>query len=146
MSNRFQEHAFPAAGCGERALEGAVPTRACCLYLSPDAPPVDDGVIAAGFYNSHVHFTEPKWEDAAVKPAAELPQPGTVEAALADETHRRGPPVLAQPTEIERIELAIEASVDVLVHTTIGDGRTVSDAALVEQLAAEDVALTTAPA
>ncbi len=30
------------------------------------------GVITAGFQNSHVHFTEPKWNDAAKQPAAEL--------------------------------------------------------------------------
>ena len=28
--------------------------------------------IVAGFWNSHVHFTEPKWEDAANLPAAQL--------------------------------------------------------------------------
>ena len=38
--------------------------------------------------------------------------------AAADETHRRGLPVLAHPTDIEGINLAIEAGVDVLVHTT----------------------------
>lgn len=30
------------------------------------------GVIAAGFQNSHVHFTESKWNDAATQPAADL--------------------------------------------------------------------------
>ena len=45
--------------------------------------------------------------------------------AAADETHRRGLPVLAHPTDIEGINLAIEAGVDVLVHTTIGEGKTV---------------------
>lgn len=30
------------------------------------------GVITAGFQNSHVHFTEPKWNDAARQPAADL--------------------------------------------------------------------------
>ena len=44
--------------------------------------------------------------------------------AAADETHRRGKLVLAHPTDIEGINLAIEAGVDVLVHTTIGEGKT----------------------
>jgi imidazolonepropionase-like amidohydrolase len=39
-----------------------------------DATRVDcDGLfVVAGFQNSHVHFTEPKWEDAGKLPAAEL--------------------------------------------------------------------------
>jgi imidazolonepropionase-like amidohydrolase len=32
------------------------------------------GVLTAGFQNSHVHFTEPRWEDAARKPATDLEQ------------------------------------------------------------------------
>ena len=58
--------------------------------------------------------------------------------AAADETHRRGLPVLAHPTDIEGINLAIEAGVDVLVHTTIGEGKTVWEPALVEQLIAQE--------
>jgi len=61
--------------------------------------------------------------------------------AAADETHRRGLPVLAHPTDIEGINLAIEAGVDVLVHTTIGEGRTVWDAALIEQMLAGGMAV-----
>jgi imidazolonepropionase-like amidohydrolase len=61
--------------------------------------------------------------------------------AAADETHRRGLPVLAHPTDIEGINLAIEAGVDVLVHTTIGEGRTVWDATLIEQMRAAEMAL-----
>ena len=61
--------------------------------------------------------------------------------AAADETHRRGLPVLAHPTDIEGINLAIEAGVDVLVHTTIGEGKTVWEPALVEQLIARNMAL-----
>jgi imidazolonepropionase-like amidohydrolase len=221
------------------AMRGAATFEAC-----------DGGVIAAGFQNSHVHFTEPKFSDAGKRPAAELaaaldamltrfgfttvldtasdvdntvtlreriesgeiagpriltagwplypangipvylrdlppeflarlPQPATVEDALgsvqsnldrgadatklfvmtpqgggraafmspeialaaADETHRRGLPVLAHPTDIEGVNLAIEAGVDVLVHTTIGEGRTVWDAALVAQLIEQDMAV-----
>lgn len=32
----------------------------------------DGGVVAAGFQNSHVHFTEPKWEGAGARPAGDL--------------------------------------------------------------------------
>jgi imidazolonepropionase-like amidohydrolase len=74
------------------------------IYATPDAPPIDDGVvviegaairtvgarsavkvpsgagvidctglfIVAGFQNSHVHFTEPKWAGAARQPAGKL--------------------------------------------------------------------------
>jgi imidazolonepropionase-like amidohydrolase len=61
--------------------------------------------------------------------------------AASDETHRRGLPVLAHPTDIEGINLAIEAGVDVLVHTTIGEGKTTWDAALIEQMLAGDMAV-----
>ena len=210
----------------------------------------DAGVVVAGFQNSHVHFTEPKFEDAAGQPAAELAanleamltrhgfttvldtasrldntvairariergevagpriltaggalypkdgipiylrdfppellaelsQPSTVEKALeavkanldggadatklflmtpqgggryafmdpeialaaSDETHRRDRPVLAHPTGIRGIEIAIEADVDVLVHTTIGEGKTVWEPALVQQLVSEEMAV-----
>ena len=210
----------------------------------------DGGTVTAGFQNSHVHFTEPKFADAASRPAAalesamtemlnrygfttvvdttsdlantvalrgrvesgevagpriltagwalypkdgvpiylrdmpadflaRLAQPATVEEALADvqanldggadatklflmtpqgagryafmqpdialaasdETHRRGLPVLAHPTDIAGIELAIEAGVDVLVHTTIGEGKAIWDPALIEQMRAGDMAV-----
>jgi imidazolonepropionase-like amidohydrolase len=206
-------------------------------------PACDGGTVVAGFQNSHVHFTEAKFADAAAQPAAELAaalddmlnrfgfttvvdttsdlantralreriergdipgpriltaglalyprdgipiylrdlppqllaklrQPASVEEALAavqenldggadatklflmtpqgsgryafmspdialaaaDETHRRGLPVLAHPTDIEGINLAIEAGVDVLVHTTIGEGETVWNEALIERM------------
>jgi imidazolonepropionase-like amidohydrolase len=74
------------------------------IYPSPDAAPIDDGVVivagarisavgprrsvrvpanaatidcrgavvTAGFQNSHVHFTEPKWNDADKQPASTL--------------------------------------------------------------------------
>jgi imidazolonepropionase-like amidohydrolase len=210
----------------------------------------DDGVVVAGFKNSHVHFIEPKFAGAKDRPAAELAaamtemlnrygfttvvdtasqlantaalrarvdageipgpriltaggalfpkdgipiylrdmppeilanlsQPGTVEEALkdvqanldggadatklflmtpqgngryaymqpdiavaaADETHRRNRLVLAHPTDIEGINLAIEAGVDVLVHTTIGEGRTTWDAPLITQMLSKNMAL-----
>ncbi len=208
----------------------------------------DGGIVVAGFQNSHVHFTEPKWEGADVRPAGELaeslrgmltrygfttvvdtasgventvalrsrieggeiagphiltaglplypeqgipiylrdmpaeflallPQPGSTEAALAivqsnldrgadatklfvmtpqgggraafmkrdiarvaaDETHRRGLPVLVHPTDIEGIELAIEAGADILVHTTIGGGKATWDEGLVARLVEQDI-------
>jgi imidazolonepropionase-like amidohydrolase len=208
------------------------------------------GIVTAGFQNSHVHFTEPKFADAASRPAAELaaamtemlnrwgfttvvdtasllentaalrarvdageipgpriltagaglypkdgipiylrdlppeileilqqassveeslafvqqnldgganatklflmtPQGGgryafmqpDIALAAADETHRRGLPVLAHPTDIEGVNLAIEAGVDVLVHTAIGEGKTVWDAPLIEQMLAKDMAV-----
>ena len=72
------------------------------IYVSPDAPPIEHGtvlvrdgriaavgadvavpagtqvlacqgcVVTAGFWNTHVHFTEPKWSFAAFKSAASL--------------------------------------------------------------------------
>lgn len=210
----------------------------------------DGGIVVAGFQNSHVHFTEPKFAAAAGKPAAELraalddmlnrfgfttvvdtaselantvalrtridageipgpriltaggalypkngipiylrdlppdilaslSQPETVEEALAsveanidggadatklflmtpqgggryvfmspdialaaaDETHRRGLVVLAHPTDIEGINLAIEAGVDVLVHTTLGEGKMVWEPALIDQLISKNMAV-----
>ena len=210
----------------------------------------DGGVVLAGFQNSHVHFTEPKFAGAQARPAPELAaamtamlsrwgyttvvdtasdlantvalrarveagalpgpriltaggalypkdgipiylrdlppevlaslaQPATVEEALehvqanldggadatklflmtpqgngrysfmqpdialaaADETHRRGLLVLAHPTDVEGINLAIEAGVDVLVHTTIGEGKTVWDPPLIEQMLSKNMAL-----
>ena len=275
--------AIAAAGCGERAPEGAVLLRAARIYEAPDKPPIDDGaillregrilavgpagsiatrgaeelescaggVVTAGFQNSHVHFTEEKFANAEERPATELgsalddmlsrsgfttvldtasdvdntvalrariesgdvagpriltagnalyprdgvpfylkdalppdrlaklAQPATVEEALpivqsnldrgadatklfvmtpvsggkvafmspdialaaADETHRRGLLVIAHPTDIEGINLAIESGVDVLVHTTIGGGPTVWDEPLVAQLIEQDIAV-----
>lgn len=61
--------------------------------------------------------------------------------AAADETHRRGLLVLAHPTDIEGIKLAIEAGVDVLVHTTIGEAKTAWDPTLVNQMLAKGMAV-----
>ena len=61
--------------------------------------------------------------------------------AAADETHRRNRLVLAHPTDIEGINLAIEAGVDVLVHTTIGEGKTVWDPPLIAQMLSKNMAL-----
>lgn len=61
--------------------------------------------------------------------------------AAADETHRRGLLVIAHPTDIEGVNLAIESGVDILVHTTIGNGKTVWDESLVAQLIEQDMAV-----
>lgn len=200
------------------------------------------GVLMAGFQNSHVHFIEPRWEDAAHKPAAELNQsfeemltkygfttvfdtasdqantvalrarikkgdvrgphiftvglalfppdgipsyishlpprllarlyqPRTAEEARAavraniaagadgtklflhtsprenvvkrmsadvaraavEETHARGKLVMAHPTSLEAIRLALDVGVDVLVHTTLGE-ESAWDTATVERM------------
>jgi len=93
---------------------GTIAIQAARVYTSPDAPPVEhgtvlvrDGVITAvgndvkipsdaqmlpcngctvtaGFWNTHVHFTERKWASAAWKDAA------TLNAQLADMLTSRG--------------------------------------------------------
>ena len=50
-----------SVGAGTPKLAGGV-QRIDCIGL----------VIAAGFWNCHVHFSEPKWENAATLPAAQL--------------------------------------------------------------------------
>jgi dihydroorotase-like cyclic amidohydrolase len=42
--------------------------------------PCKDCVVLAGFWNAHVHFMEPKWDDAAHQPAEKLT--GQIEAML----------------------------------------------------------------
>jgi imidazolonepropionase-like amidohydrolase len=199
------------------------------------------GVVMAGFQNSHVHFIERRWDDAAHKPAAELEQslqdmltrygyttvfdvasdpntfelrkrvekgevrgpriftvglalfppdgipsyindlppemlarmhqPRTAEEARAavqsnmaagadgtklflhtsprqdvvtmmspevvraavEETHKYGKLVFAHPTSVEAMRIAVDAGVDVLVHTTLGD-KTSWDPALVARM------------
>lgn len=51
----------------------AVGTREA-VSVPKDAKPLQcaAGVLVAGFQNSHVHFTEPQWNDAATQPAEEL--------------------------------------------------------------------------
>jgi len=64
-----------------------------------------------------------------------------IAVAAADETHRRDRLVLAHPTDIEGVNLAIEAGVDVLVHTTIGEGKTTWDAPLIAQMLSKNMAV-----
>ncbi len=98
----------------ERMGRGTMAIQGARIYTSPDAPPIEhgtvlvhDGVITAvgpevavpsdaqllscngctvtaGFWNTHVHFTERKWGRAAWKDAA------TVNAQLADMLTSRG--------------------------------------------------------
>jgi cytosine/adenosine deaminase-related metal-dependent hydrolase len=44
------------------------------VHVPPDVETVDSAgkTIVAGFWNSHVHFTEPKWQNAADLTAAQL--------------------------------------------------------------------------
>ena len=49
--------------------------------------------------------------------------------------------MLAHPTDIEGVKLAIEAGVDVLVHTTIGEGKTTWDAPLIAQMLSKNMAV-----
>jgi predicted amidohydrolase len=98
----------------ERVGRGTIAIQGARVYTSPDAPPIEhgtvlvrDGVIVAvasdvkipsdaqllpcngctvtaGFWNTHVHFTERKWDSAAWKDAA------TLNAQLADMLTSRG--------------------------------------------------------
>jgi imidazolonepropionase-like amidohydrolase len=82
--------------------QGTLAIRDAKIYVSPDSPPIDHGsilirdgrivavganidipagtpllpcdhcVVTAGFWNAHVHFTEPHWSGAAFKPAPAL--------------------------------------------------------------------------
>ena len=44
-----------------------------------------------------------------------------VARAAVEETHRAGKLALAHPSTVEGIQLALDAGVDVLVHTTLGE-------------------------
>lgn len=97
-----------------KLAQGTLAIQHACIYLSPTDPPIDDGtilvrngliakvgpqvdvpadativpcdhcVVTAGFWNMHVHFTEPKWSMANWKSAA------TLNAQLADMLLSRG--------------------------------------------------------
>jgi imidazolonepropionase-like amidohydrolase len=67
-------------------------------------------------------------------------QPDIARAA-SDETHRRDKLVIAHPTDIEGINLAIESGVDILAHTTLGEGKTAWDDALIEQMLAGNMSV-----
>ena len=87
-----------------RLATGALAVRGRKIYVSPDQPPLENGtvlmrdgrivavgsgvevpsdaqviscggcVVTAGFWNAHVHFTQPKWMGSAWKPGAVLNQ------------------------------------------------------------------------
>jgi imidazolonepropionase-like amidohydrolase len=63
-----------------------------------------------------------------------------VASAAAKETHAQGKLVLAHPTSLEGVRLALASGVDVLVHTTPGE-QAVWDDALVAQLLARRVSV-----
>ena len=46
--------------------------------------------------------------------------PAAVARAAADETHKRGKPVFAHPTDIDGVRDAMAAKVDILAHSTLG--------------------------
>ncbi|MGA3188252.1 MAG: amidohydrolase family protein [Bryobacteraceae bacterium] len=94
--------------------EGTLAVRDVRIYIAPDSDPIDHGTVlvrngvivavgqniaipqdtqiiecphctvTAGFWNSHVHFTQPKWDNAAFKSAS------TLNAQLADMLTSRG--------------------------------------------------------
>ena len=65
--------------------------------------------------------------------------PEVVRAAV-DETHKHGKLVFAHPTSVEAATLAVDAGVDVLVHTTLGDD-TPWKPALVAQMKSRQVSV-----
>jgi imidazolonepropionase-like amidohydrolase len=97
-----------------RLAKGTVFIEHARIYTAPGAPPIEDGtilirdgliaavgpniliptgsniipcdhcIVTAGFWNAHVHFTEPKWS------LAEWKSPGTLNAQLADMFLSRG--------------------------------------------------------
>jgi imidazolonepropionase-like amidohydrolase len=67
--------------------------------------------------------------------------PREIAAAVAQETHRRQRMVVAHPTDVEGIRIAIDAGVNVLVHTTLGDEKVVWEEALIKDMLAHDMAV-----
>jgi imidazolonepropionase-like amidohydrolase len=97
-----------------RLAQGALAIRHARIYVSPGEPPIEDGsilirdgliaavgaqidilagtpevpcdhcIVTAGYWNAHVHFTEPKWNGAEWKSA------GVLNAQLADMFLSRG--------------------------------------------------------
>ncbi len=106
------------------------------IYPSPDAPPIEHGdiliqdggitavgphlpvpahsteltcphcVVTAGFWNTHVHFTEPKWDCAAFKSAAVLNAP------LADIVTSRGFTTVVDAGSDPRVTLALRRRIE----------------------------------
>lgn len=66
--------------------------------------------------------------------------PAEIARAAAAQTHRHGKLVMAHPTDIEGIRAALQAEVDVLVHTTL-DVETAWPAPLVREMVEHDMAV-----
>jgi imidazolonepropionase-like amidohydrolase len=60
--------------------------------------------------------------------------------AAVDETHARGKLVLAHPTSLAGIRLALDAGVDVIVHTTLGESAP-WDAKLTREMVAKEMSV-----
>ena len=63
--------------------------------------------------------------------------PAAIARAAADETHRRGKPVFAHPTDIDGVRAALAAKVDILAHSTLGATTLWPEAFLREVIAAK---------
>jgi imidazolonepropionase-like amidohydrolase len=55
-------------------------------------------------------------------PVGVLPMRGDIAKAVVDEAHRRGKPAFAHPSNLAGLKVAIDSGVDILAHTTAGDG------------------------
>jgi len=118
------------------AVHGALAIRDALIYTSPDAPPLEhatlvarDGritavgtdatippgalvlrcdhcVVTAGFWNVHVHFTQPKWDFSAWKSR------NTLDAQLADMLTSRGFTTVADLGSNLRITLSLRRRIE----------------------------------
>ncbi len=118
------------------AVHGTLAVREARIYISPDAPPIDRGtvvvrdgaiaavgpdvpvpsdaqvlpcdhcVVTAGFWNAHIHFTEPKWSFAAWKSAA------TLNAQLADMLTSRGFTTVVDAGSDPRVTVSLRRRVE----------------------------------
>src|SRR5271163_5228199 len=114
-----------------RLAQGALAIQNAKIYTSPDAPPIERGtvvirdgkiaavgpdvpvpadaqilpcdhcVVTAGFWNAHIHFTEPKWQFSDFRPAAQL------NAQLADMLTSRGFTTVVDCGSDQRVTLPI---------------------------------------
>ena len=66
--------------------------------------------------------------------------PAEVARAAADESHRRGKPVFAHPTDIDGVRDALVAKVDILAHSTLG-ARTLWPEPFLREVVASKVAI-----
>jgi len=64
-----------------------------------------------------------------------------VARAAADETHRRGGLVMVHPTDPDGVRAAVQAGVDIVVHTTIDPPRSTWSAELIGQMVAQHVSV-----